>query len=175
MGVGIVVELIVLPLACFAVLTLFGVALISPLRSGHRQVLLAASPVIGAAFLAVVLATTTWFVTAGPGIVVAVVIAMAVVSVALARRRASFRFGGSAWSFAAVTWGIGVVGAVLALGPNIAIGDSRVVMANGNHDAYYASHGPQSDPAPASAHRNPTEAGRRRRQAGRRAVADRRR
>lgn len=131
------VALIALPLACFAALALFGVALISPMRSGHRQVLLAATPVLGAAFLAVVLSATSWFVTAGPGIVIAVVIALTVTSVALARRRASFRFSRSAWLFAAATWVVGVFGAVLALGPSIAIGDSRVVMANGNHDAYY--------------------------------------
>lgn len=131
------VELILLPPALFGVLVLFGVAIISPMRSGHRQVLLAASPVIGVAFLAVVLASTSWFLTAGIGIVVAVLIAMVVVSIGVFRGRASLRFGRSAWSFAAATWGMGALGAALALGPNIAIGDARVIMANGNHDAYY--------------------------------------
>jgi hypothetical protein len=130
-------ELVLLPLAFVVIVTVLGVATIAPLRYGFRQVLLPATPLIGAAMMAVVLSGTSWFLSAGWGMVVVVLAAAASVGVAVRLRR---RFWRTTWRTAAVTlacWLVGALGAALAMIPNAEVGDSRIVMANANHDALF--------------------------------------
>lgn len=134
------IELIFLPLAFFVIITVLGLAIIAPLRYGYRQALLPATPVIGAALMAVVLSGTSWFMAAGWGMVVIALAAAASLAVAIRRRRKFWLATRRAVGAALACWIIGALAAALAMIPNAEVGDSQIVMATSNHDAlFYAS------------------------------------
>lgn len=131
------IDLILMPLAFFVVVTVLGIATTAPLRSGYRRALLPAAPVIGAALVAVVLSSTSWFMAAGWGMVVVGIVAAAGVGMAIRRGRRFWVTPRPVAAAALACWIIGGVGAALAMIPNGEVGDARIVMANANHDALF--------------------------------------
>ncbi|NMR20860.1 hypothetical protein [Cellulomonas fimi] len=124
-------------LLALLVLGLLGWAALAPLARAHRDLLLPAAPVLGAALLCVVLSTTAWFVDAGGGLVVTAAVAVALVVVGLRRSRRPWRSAAGGWAGAAVGLLVGSVGAAVALLPSAWVGDGRAMSPNASHDIYY--------------------------------------
>jgi hypothetical protein len=123
--------------AALLVLTALGLAVLAPMRAGRRHALLPAAPVLGAALLAVVMSTTSWWLSARWGLVLAVVAAAVLVVLAAMHGGRPWTYPGRTIWLAALVLGLGAVGAAVALLPNLWAGDGRAMSPNGSHDIYY--------------------------------------
>lgn len=114
-----------------------GVAALTPLRRAWRSLWLPAAPVVGAAFLVVALHATTLLVPVRIGVYVALGLALAPVVVGWRRGERPWHVDRRAWPAVAASSLIGLVGAVLALLPNLRLGTPRVLMSSWNNDAFF--------------------------------------
>ena len=119
------------------VLTALGLAVLAPMRPGFRQAWLPAAPLLGASLIVAVLSSTSWLVPTGWGLVVVVGCALGCVMIGLRRGSRPWAYRARPVVAAIIAWLIGIVSACLALIPNFLMGDSRVISANPNHDAFY--------------------------------------
>ena len=117
--------------------TAFGLAVLAPLRRAMRDLWLPASPVLGAAFLVVVLHTTSVVVGTRVGIYLAVLPAIGLVILGVMRGRKPWTVGRPALLASALTTAVGLGGAGIALLPNLLSGSSRMLESTGSHDAFY--------------------------------------
>lgn len=128
---------VVFAAGCLAILSLFGVAVLAPLRPRHRAVLLPAAPLLGAALLAVVLSSTSIFLATRTGVLVAVAVAVGLLVTGWSRGRRPWRLTPAPVAYAVLAVAAGVPGAVLALLPSAWVGDTQPVSANPSHDVFY--------------------------------------
>jgi hypothetical protein len=119
------------------VLSVLGLAVLTPVRRAHRDVLLPAAPLLGAALLAVVLATTSYVLSAGGGLVVALVVAAALVALGVLRGGRPWRAGRGAVGVALVALVLGIPGAAVALVPSSWVGGVGAMSPNDSHDIFY--------------------------------------
>ena len=124
-------------LEAWLVCTVFGLAVLAPMRRSFRDLWLPAAPVLGAAFLVVTLHTTSLFVGVDVGVYIVLAPAAALVVLGSRRGARPWRFGLPALAAAATTFVVGLMGAGLALLPNLSIGSSRIVLPTSNHDAFF--------------------------------------
>jgi len=118
-------------------LTALGLAVLAPLRPGFREAWLPAAPLLGASLIVAVLSSTSWLVPTGWGLVVVAGCALGCVTIGLRRGSRPWAYQARPIGAAIIAWLIGTVSACLALIPNFLMGDSRVISANLNHDAFY--------------------------------------
>jgi hypothetical protein len=128
---------VVFLLVSLTLLTVLGLAVLAPMRRSHREVLLPAAPVLGAALLAVVLSSTSYLVPAGGGVVVTLVVAAGLVVTAALRRTRPWRVGRGPIGLAVLALVLGVPGCVVSLLPSIWLGGVGAVSPNQSHDAFY--------------------------------------
>lgn len=129
--------MIITVLGGLAVLTAFGLAVLTLVISAQRSLLLPAAPLLGAAYLVVVLHLTGLFLPVVVGIWVAVGLAAAAIVVSLFRNR-SVRIGRlSDWRDFALVLAIGAIGAAIALLPSFLANSSLVVQPGLGNDAFY--------------------------------------
>ena len=122
----------------FLLLTVLGLAVLAPLRrTGSRQVWLPAAPLLGAALTAVVLSATSWVLPVRWGVLVVIGVAIGAVVLAVVRKSRFWVFSRGNIVVAVACWLIGGVAAMVALIPNLMVGDARVISANSSHDAFY--------------------------------------
>lgn len=119
------------------VLTVVGVCVVAPLKAVHRDLLLPAAPLLGAALVVAVGSTTAYLWPAG-GAVVATAVVCAVLLVLAARSgRARSLPSRQGLLVTAVTWAVGAVVAVVALLPNVWAGTADVVSPTDGNDAFF--------------------------------------
>jgi len=119
------------------VCTVFGLAVLAPLRRSFRELWLPAAPVLGAAFLVVTLHTTSLFVGVNVGVYIVLAPATALVALGVRRGTRPWLFSLPSLAAGATTSVVGLFGAGLALLPNLSLGSSRIVLPTANHDAFY--------------------------------------
>jgi hypothetical protein len=118
-------------------LTALGLAVLAPLRPGFREAWLPAAPLLGASLIVAVLSSTSWLVPTGWGMLVVAGCALGCVIIGLRRGSRPWAYRARPVGAAIIAWLIGTVSACLTLIPNFLMGDSRVISANPNHDAFY--------------------------------------
>ncbi|MCR6491773.1 hypothetical protein [Cellulomonas sp. P24] len=130
-------QLVLVVVAAWLVLWVIGLVVLAPLRRVHRDVLLPAAPVLGAALLVVVLSTTSWRLDVPQGLAVVAVLSIVLVAVSVRRGRRPWDVSVRALALSAAVAGIGAIGAFVALTPNRWVGDASVVLPNENNDAFF--------------------------------------
>ena len=121
----------------FAILSVVGWAAIALLPRRQRELLLPGVPLFGAAFVAVVMTTTSHFASARLGVGAVLVIVVALLALAVWRAPDGLRLGRRAVAAAALVTVVSGVGAGVALVPTHWAGDNRATPAGGSLDLFY--------------------------------------
>ncbi|MBO3083834.1 hypothetical protein [Cellulomonas fengjieae] len=123
--------------AALVVLFVLGLAVLAPMRPRRRAALVPAAPLLGAALLAVVMSTSSWWLDARGGLAVTAVVAAVLVVVGVRRGTSPWRVDLSAVGLAVLLVGIGAIGAAVALLPSAWAGDGRALSANDSGDVFF--------------------------------------
>lgn len=121
----------------WALLTGAGCLLLAPVRRSQRDALLPAAPLFGVVLGVVVLHDTTLLLPVRSGIWVLAAVLVGLAVLAFKRDPEWWRTDRRTLVSVAVTAACGVLPAVFALGPSLAVGDSAVVQPSDNNDAFY--------------------------------------
>jgi hypothetical protein len=128
---------ILLVVGAWLVLTAIGWLVLAPMVRSRRDALLPTAPLFGVVLLVVVLHDTTLVVSVQRGLLVVVAVLIVLAVCAFRRDPTWWRPSRAALAMLGVTAACGVLPAVWALTPSLAVGDSNVIQPSTNNDAFY--------------------------------------